>query len=180
MQITKTELFTILFIVTPYIFGLFFLRHTGYFVFLGLLVFNAFFLMGCLAVLVLTKETKFKKIFYFLGAIISVLIFLFYQNQIVNAGDKIFFSLHRGKMERAVLSIEKARQEKRQAVLPQLSFASVDTLETGEIIFTLDGILDNCVGFAYSRDNVNPGYTNCRRIVEWKKFDENWYLWYTT
>ena len=53
-------------------------------------------------------------------------------------------------------------------------------LESGEVIFTLDGILDNCVGIAYSKDNQNPGYTNCGRIVEWKKLDDHWYLWYTT
>src|SRR5690606_13221824 len=98
----------------------------------------------------------------------------------INTADHIFFSIHKTRMTETVVAIEKARQENKQIDIPQLRFASVDTLESGEVIFTLAGMLENCVGIAYSKDNQNPGYTNCGRIREWKKLDNHWYLWYTT
>ena len=180
MRLTKTEIFTMLSMVVPYIFALFFFRHNDIFTFYGLLGLSAIFIIFCLTLLLLTKQTKFRKAYYFLAAVISVTIFLNSRDGLINIADKVFFSLHKTKMTETVLQIEKARQEKKLITVPQLNFAAVDTLESGEIIFTLDGMLDNCVGIAYSKDNQNPGYTNCGRIVEWKKLDEHWYLWYTT
>ena len=180
MRVTKTELFTILSIITPYILALFFFRHTDIFTFLGLLSFNALFILGSLIILLLTKETKFKRIYYFIATAISVTMFLNYRDGLINIADKIFFTIHKSQMTETVNTIEKARKENKKIQMPKLNFAIVDTLESGEIIFTLDGILDNCVGIAFAKDNQNPCYTNCGRIVEWKKLDDHWYLWYTT
>jgi hypothetical protein len=180
MRLTKTEMFTMLSIVAPYIFALFFFRHTDAFTFLGLIGFCALFIIGCLTILLLTKQTKFRKIYYFIATAISVTIFLTCRDGLINTADKIFFSIHKTRMAETVVAIEKARRDNKQIEIPQLNFAAVDTLESGEIIFTLDGMLDNCVGIAYSKDNENPGYTNCGRIIEWKKLDDHWYLWYTT
>ncbi len=180
MRLTETEIFTILSMVIPFIFALFLFRHTDIFTFYGLLGLSVAFIIFCLTLLLLTKQTKFRKIYYFLAAAISLTIFYSFRDGLINTADKIFFSLHKNKMIETVLQIEKARQEKKLISFPKLYFAVVDTLESGEVIFTLDGILDNCVGIAYSKDNQNPGYTNCGRIVEWKKLDDHWYLWYTT
>ena len=180
MNITKTELFTMLSLVIPFIFTLLLFRHTDIFSFLGLLVLNSIFIIGCLLILLLTKKTKFKKAYYFIATLIIISIFFISWNGLTNLADKIFFSIHKSKLNETVTIIEKARKDKIQIEIPQLYFASVDTLESGEIIFTLDGMLDNCVGIAYSKDNLNPGYTNCGRIITWIKFEDHWYWYYTT
>ena len=180
MRFTKTEMFTMLSIVAPYIFVLFFFRYIDIPTFLGLLGLSALFIIGCLTILLLTKRTRLNKIYYFIATAISVTIFFTFKIGLINIADKIFFSFHKSKMTEIVGSIEKARQENKQIDIPKLSFALVDTLESGEIIFTLDGMLDNCVGIAFSKDNKNPGYTNCGSIIEWRKLDDHWYLWYTT
>lgn len=180
MSITKTELFTILSLIAPFIFTLFFFRNMDAITFLGLLLFNALFIAGCFIMLLLTKQTKFKKGYYFMAAFISITVFFSFRNQLINTSDRIFFSLHRSKMMETVVAIKKAKQENKPFDFPELNFASVDTLESGEVIFALDGMLDNCVGIAYSEANKSPGYTNCGRIIEWKKLDDHWYWWYTT
>jgi len=180
MRLTKAEMFTMLALVVPYIFALFFYRHVGIFVFLGLLGFSGFFITGCLTNLLLTKQIKFRKFYYLIATAISVTLFLTCRNGLTKTADKIFFSIHKSQMTKTVVAIEKAGQENKRVKIPQLIFASVDTLESGEIIFTIDGMLDNCVGIAYSKDNKNPGYTNCGRIIEWKKLEDHWYMWYTT
>jgi len=83
-------------------------------------------------------------------------------------------------MTKVVTEIKDARRANKKIEIPKLKFSLVDTLEDGTIVFTIDGMLDNCVGIAYSDDNSNPGYTNCGRIIEWRKLDEHWYFWYTT
>jgi len=167
-------------IVTPYIFALFFFRHTGIIIFFGFIVLSGLFIIGSLTILLLTKQTKFRKFYYFIATAVSVTFFLNSRDELIHAADSIFFSLHKSRMTETVNAIETARQQNKQIEIPQLYFAAVDTLESGEVIFTLDGMLDNCVGIAYSKDNKNPGYTNCGRIIEWKKLDDHWYLWYTT
>lgn len=179
-RLTKTELVTILSLLTPYIFILFLLRHTSVFTFLGLLLFSGLFNLGCLTILFLKKLTRFRKVYYFLATALSVTIFVLLYEQLVNASDRIFFNLHKSSMAKVVTEIKDARRANMQIKIPQLKFALVDTLEDGTIVFTLDGMLDNCVGIAYSDDNSNPGYTNCGRIIEWRKLDDHWYFWYTT
>ena len=179
MRITKTELFTIFSIFSPYIFILFFFRLAGIFGFLGLLGLSIFLILSSLLILVLTENTKFKKVFYFILTVISIVFFLSYRNELIDKSDKIFFAIHKSQMLEIVSKIEKVRLKDAKFKIPQPNFATVDTLEQGEVIFTLDGMLDNCVGIAYSKENQNPGYTNCGRIIEWKKLEEHWYLWYT-
>ncbi len=180
MPLTKTEIFTIGSLVTPYVFALFFFTHTSGFTYLGLLALSAIFILGCLIVLLLTKGTRFKRIYYFLAAAIVLKGFIKFNNALILASDTIFFSMHKAEMTNIVFQIKKANQEKIKIEIPQVNFAAVDTLESGEVIFTLDGMLDNCVGIAYVEDNINPGYTNCGRIIEWRKLDDHWYFWYTT
>lgn len=179
-RLTKTELITILSLLTPYIFILFFLRHTSVFTFLGLLLLSGLFILGCLTILFLTKPTMYKKVYYLIAAVLSVTLFVLLYGQLINASDRIFFTLHKSSMTKVVAEIKEARRANKQIEIPQLKFAVVETLEDGTILFTLDGMLDNCVGIAYSEDNSNPGYTNCGRIIEWRKLDEHWYFWYTT
>ena len=105
MRLTKIELVTLISIVAPYILILFFFRHTDIFTFFGLLGFNALFIAGSLTILLLTKQTKFKKIYYFITTAISVTIFLSCKNGFINASDQIFFSIHKSKMSETVAII---------------------------------------------------------------------------
>ena len=180
MRITKIELLTIFSIVTPYIIALFLFRQVSIPHFLGLLRFSALFLIVSLIALLIKRQTKYKKVYYFLTGFITVTIFFTYKEEIINTSNKIFFLVHKSKMLETVALIQTAQRENKQMGNLELSFATVDTLESGEIIFTLDGMLDNCIGIAYSEDNTNPGYTNCGNIIEWKKLDDHWYLWQTT
>jgi hypothetical protein len=138
------------------------------------------FILACLAAVYFLKATKLKKSYYFLGATFSVTMFIISYGHLMKASDRIFFMTHRESMTEVVSHIKKSRQENREFAIPQLKYALVDTLEDGTIVFTLDGILDNCVGIAYSDDNVNPGHTNCGRIIEWRRLDDHWYIWYST
>ena len=179
-RFTKTEIITIISLLIPYIFILVFLRQTSVLTFLLFLLFSGLFILTSLAILLFSKETRKKKVYYFLAAVLSVTIFILSYGQLINISDRIYFALHKSKMTEVVTEIKKAKHENRQIAIPRLKFALVDTLEDGTIIFTIDGILDNCVGVAYSEDNVNPGYTNCGRLVEWRRLEDHWYFWYST
>ena len=177
---TKTEIFTILSWLTPYIFILSFLRHTSVFTFMALLLFCGLSILGCLTGIFLTRLTKYKKGYYLLVTTVSVTLFVISYDQLINTSDRIFYSLHRSTMSEIVTKINKARIENNRILIPQVRFALVDTLKDGTIVFTIDGIPDNCVGIAYSDDNTNPGNTNCGQIVEWRRLDDHWYFWYST
>lgn len=179
-RLTKIEFFTILSLLIPYIFILFFLRHTSVATFMVIILFCGLFILTCLAVIILTKLANYKKRYYLLAAAMSVTLFILSYGQLISASDRIFFSLHRSSMTEVVTAINKSKNENRQITIPQLNFALVDTLEDGTVVFTIDGILDNCVGIAYSIDNINPGYTNCGRIIEWRRLDDHWFFWYST
>lgn len=167
-------------LAAPFVVVLFFLRALPIFMVMGLLLLSGLFITFLLLILFLTKETKYGKGYYLIATVICVSLFILFYQQLIKASDRIFFSVHKSSMVQVVSDIKQARIENKLIEIPQLTFALVDTLEDGTIVFTLDGMLDNCVGIAYSEDNANPGYTNCGRIIEWRKVDEHWFVWYTT
>jgi hypothetical protein len=53
-------------------------------------------------------------------------------------------------------------------------------LDESFVSFTIDGMLDNCYGIAYSVNGNDPGGLDCGRVVVWKKIRGNWYRWGTS
>jgi hypothetical protein len=76
--------------------------------------------------------------------------------------------------------IEKVDYENFKNKLVEIDLLSFSILENQIISFTIDGFLDNCQGFAYSKSELPPKFNDCGRIVSWKKLNDNWYVWYTT
>jgi len=64
--------------------------------------------------------------------------------------------------------------------LSENDFIGFETFKDGTISFTIDGMLDNCYGFAYSETGEHPMYNDCGTIVHWEKVQGNWYRWGTT
>jgi hypothetical protein len=66
-----------------------------------------------------------------------------------------------------------------RAKLKEFGFISFE--QTGEFVsFTIDGMLDNCYGFAYSESGSSPKVLKCGLVVSWKRVYRNWYYWTTT
>lgn len=76
--------------------------------------------------------------------------------------------------------IDRNKYEDFRKALIAVDLISFTTLEDGTISFTLDGMLDNCEGYAYSVTGQQPAGNDCGRIIHWKKMADHWYVWYTT
>ena len=77
-------------------------------------------------------------------------------------------------------NVEKNKYEDFRQQLISIGFIEFETLEDGSLSFTIDGMLDNCEGYAYSTTGENPVSNNCGVIIFWKKVADNWYVWATT
>jgi hypothetical protein len=64
--------------------------------------------------------------------------------------------------------------------LTENDFTGFETFKDGTISFTIDGMLDNCYGFAYSETGEHPMFNDCGTIIRWEKVEGNWYAWGTT
>ncbi len=64
--------------------------------------------------------------------------------------------------------------------LAENNFIGFETFKDGTISFTIDGMLDNCYGFAYSETGEHPMFNDCGKIIRWEKVAGNWYAWGTT
>lgn len=64
--------------------------------------------------------------------------------------------------------------------LTENDFIGFETFKDGTISFTMDGMLDNCYGFAYSETGEHPKFNDCGTIVIWEKIQGNWYRWGTS
>jgi len=62
-----------------------------------------------------------------------------------------------------------------------LPFKEISIDENQHIVFFLiDGILDNCYGFAFKTQEFLPVANPCSGTIDtWEKVDANWYLWGT-
>ncbi|MGY3214063.1 hypothetical protein [Mucilaginibacter sp. HD30] len=76
--------------------------------------------------------------------------------------------------------IDKKIYERFRQRLIATGFISFALLEDGSISFTMDGMLDNCYGFSYSKSGTHPQFNDCGEIVRWVKISDNWYAWGTT
>ncbi len=77
-------------------------------------------------------------------------------------------------------NIDKAYYELFRKKLIDTGFESFITLDDGTISFTMDGMLDNCYGIAYSETGENPETNDCGDIIRWEKISDHWYAWGTT
>jgi hypothetical protein len=80
-------------------------------------------------------------------------------------------------LENDDISLEKYNYFREQLI--KLGFID---FELGEsfVSFTMDGMLDNCYGIAYSVNGDDPGGLDCGRVVVWSKIKDNWYHWGTS
>lgn len=76
--------------------------------------------------------------------------------------------------------VDKSHYDSFKGALVQLNLISFTTLPDGTISFTIDGMLDNCHGIAYSATGSQPANNDCGDIVRWVKIGKNWYVWGTT
>jgi len=77
-------------------------------------------------------------------------------------------------------NIDKAHYELFRKRLIATGFESFVILDDGTISFTMDGMLDNCYGIAYSETGKNPQINDCGDIIRWEKINDHWYAWGTT
>jgi hypothetical protein len=75
--------------------------------------------------------------------------------------------------------VSRAKYEDFRRRLIDLGFINFTT--QGEIlIFTRDGMLDNCYGLAYSESKRIPKSTSCGSVVRWDHLTGNWYSFGTS
>ncbi len=78
------------------------------------------------------------------------------------------------------MDINAGVHEKFRDKLTVNDFIGFETFKDGTICFTIDGMLGNCYGFAYSETGEHPMYNDCGKIIRWEKVAGNWYAWGTT
>jgi hypothetical protein len=98
----------------------------------------------------------------------------------LNLSNYIFYQRKKTQLKEFVAKYNSTLDKTQLDKIKLDGFISIYKEDDEIIIFTIGGLLDNCEGIIYSKKNINPGQTNCGRIVEWQKLENNWYFWYST
>ena len=90
--------------------------------------------------------------------------------------------IRKTEMINDVLTSEQISKEKYNQYRNELIYLGFIRFEIhgDAIIFTIDGMLDNCYGYAYCETEYIPKNTKCGRIVVWRQIIKNWYSFGTT
>ncbi|REA56141.1 hypothetical protein DSL64_27340 [Dyadobacter luteus] len=76
--------------------------------------------------------------------------------------------------------VDRAFYDRIRNTLIEVNLIGFIVLPDGTISFTMDGMLDNCFGIAFSETGKQPADNDCGEVVRWVKISDNWYAWGTT
>ena len=178
---TRLELWTIFLLVSPYVLVTTFIRTINNFLYILIFGVNAILILFFLVMLYQKRDKiKFEFKNYLLISIGNLILFVSLYGQLLNLSNYIFYQRKKSQLKEFVAR-HNTSLDKTQVDNIQLDgFISIEKEDNEIIVFTISGMLDNCEGIIYSKKNINPGHTNCGRIVEWQRLEDNWYFWYST
>jgi hypothetical protein len=99
--------------------------------------------------------------------------------------EKIYLSQNDKILEKVatqILTDQISIQEANQMLQKKNLIVSVCFVpnEKKHVLFLINGMIDNCYGFAYSLTDEEPSQNGCGDLTSWKKIKKHWYKWTTT
>lgn len=141
-------------------------------------------LIGFIIYLITEKQFKSKIITVLSGITFYVLLLPIIWG-VNGLRERIYIYKHRANLEiiaNNILISKLSIDEANEILKSENSILKVICVpkENKHVLFLLEGVIDNCTGFAYSLTDNKPSQNCCGDLISWKKILMNWHKWGTT
>ncbi len=141
-------------------------------------------ILGLIMYLIADKKIK-RKLIVLLSVIVIYFTVFPITTAINNYKSKLFITEHQSELEKIATALINANISEADANL-SLEEKGINLRiichenNSKYVLFLVDGILDNCYGFAFTKEKNKPDNNCSGLLTSWEEIMPHWFIWTTT